>query len=86
VATKVDNNQWKRGSALSLESDFIELVRKSQHVVDKSLFIAEFLEASAGVYIVSRPPKWGKTVNLSMLRYFLAARGSNTAIQGMFMF
>lgn len=60
-----------------MESDFLKLVQNSEHVVDKSLFIADFLEARAGVYFISRPPKWGKTVALSMLGHFLTARGGN---------
>jgi hypothetical protein len=39
--------------------------------VDKSPFIAEVLDAGAQVLLIPRPRRFGKTLNLSMLRYFL---------------
>ncbi|MEO1219101.1 MAG: AAA family ATPase, partial [Bacteroidota bacterium] len=52
---------------------FDELRIDSDVFVDKSLFIQEFLEGSAGkVTLITRPRRWGKTMNMDMLKRFLA--------------
>lgn len=52
-------------------SDFKELIEKNYYYVDKSLFIEEILEDGAKVILLPRPRRFGKTLNISMLRYFL---------------
>ncbi|MDM8521923.1 AAA family ATPase [Desulfococcaceae bacterium HSG8] len=51
-------------------SDFRKLREGGYHYVDKSLFIRDIAEASAEVTLLPRPRRFGKTLNLSMLRYF----------------
>ena len=51
-------------------SDFKKLISNNQYYIDKSLFIKEIIEASAEVLLLPRPRRFGKTLNLSMLRYF----------------
>ncbi len=53
------------------ESDFRLLRREGYTYVDKSLFIEEVIESAARVLLLPRPRRFGKTLNLSMLRYFL---------------
>ena len=53
--------------------DFGELVRDDLLFVDKSLFIKEVINDKSKVTIITRPRRWGKTLNLSMLHYFLSA-------------
>ncbi|MDM8549260.1 AAA family ATPase [Desulfobacterales bacterium HSG2] len=52
-------------------SDFRKLREGGYHYVDKSLFIRDIVEASSEVTLLPRPRRFGKTLNLSMLRYFL---------------
>ena len=41
--------------------------------VDKSMFIKEFLKARSGeVVLITRPRRWGKSLNMDMLKRFLA--------------
>ncbi len=54
------------------QSDFGLLIRKKNYFVDKSLFIQELLEDSADIILITRPRRFGKTLNLSMLRYYFA--------------
>ena len=55
--------------------DFRELRERNLEYVDKSHFIREVLDlAGTKVLLVPRPRRFGKTVNLSMLRYFLEKR------------
>ena len=51
-------------------SDFKELIEKNNYFVDKSLLIKEFLENGAKIILTPRPRRFGKTLNLSMLKYF----------------
>lgn len=53
----------------SVFSNFIEL---ESLVVDKSLFIAEFIQRSGRASLITRPPRFGKSTNLSMLAAFFA--------------
>ncbi len=39
---------------------------------DKTLFIKEIIDDPSEVTLITRPRRWGKTLNLSMLHYFLA--------------
>ena len=52
-------------------SDFGKLVKGNCYYVDKSLFVKDILESSAEVIILPRPRRFGKTLNMTMLRYFL---------------
>ena len=52
--------------------DFRELVTKKYCFVDKTRFIKEMLDRHSKVTLITRPRRFGKTLNLSMLRYFFA--------------
>jgi hypothetical protein len=54
-------------------SDFGELVQEDLLFVDKTLFIKEIINDKSRVVLITRPRRWGKTLNLSMLDYFLSA-------------
>ncbi|MEM7055418.1 MAG: AAA family ATPase, partial [Bacteroidota bacterium] len=52
---------------------FAELLSENNVFVDKSMFIQEFLEESGGkVALITLPRRWGKTLNMDMLRRFLS--------------
>jgi hypothetical protein len=52
-------------------SDFCKLREEGYHYVDKTPFIEGVLSAGAEVLLLPRPRRFGKTLNLSMLRYYL---------------
>ncbi|MFT8342309.1 MAG: AAA family ATPase [Clostridium beijerinckii] len=58
-------------------SDFKKLIEGKNYFVDKSLLIKEFIENSADIILTPRPRRFGKTLNLSMLRYFFDIRTKN---------
>ena len=60
-------------------SDFRDLREQNITFVDKSRLIIEFLESTQQVLLLPRPRRFGKTLNLSMLRYFLEKRPENLA-------
>ncbi|HAN79782.1 MAG TPA: AAA family ATPase [Bacteroidales bacterium] len=51
-------------------SDFKNTIENKNYFVDKSLFIEEVIKTQAQVLLIPRPRRFGKTLNLSMLRYF----------------
>ncbi|NMM65967.1 AAA family ATPase [Clostridium sp. P21] len=55
-------------------SDFKELIEGNNYFIDKSLLIKEFIENGAKIILTPRPRRFGKTLNLSMLKYFFDIR------------
>ena len=51
-------------------SDFKELRMRNYYFVDKSEFISEIINEYNKVILITRPRRFGKTLNLSMLKYF----------------
>ena len=50
--------------------DFKEIIEKNMYFVDKSYLIQELLEHGGKVMLFTRPRRFGKTLNLSMIRRF----------------
>lgn len=51
-------------------SDYRKLIQNDYYYVDKTLMIKEFLERKSQVTLVTRPRRFGKTINMSMLAEF----------------
>ena len=51
-------------------SNFRELIKENYYFVDKSLLIKEFMDNGAKIILTPRPRRFGKTLNMSMIRYF----------------
>lgn len=50
--------------------DFKDLIDNDLYFVDKTLFIKEIVDDSSKVILISRPRRFGKTLNVSLLRYY----------------
>ncbi len=61
-------------------SDFRAVREKQVHYVDKTALISELLADSAEVVLITRPRRFGKTLNLTMLREFFDHRCDNRAL------
>ncbi len=59
-------------------SDFRELIEGGYAYVDKTLFIQKLLEEGTEVALIPRMRRFGKTLNLSMLRYFFEKTKTDT--------
>lgn len=59
----------KRALPIGVEN-FEDIISSSYYYVDKTLFIKELLDSKGEVNLFTRPRRFGKTLNLSMLRYF----------------
>ena len=53
-------------------SDFKEIRKNDYYFIDKSLFIKEIINEDAQVILLPRPRRFGKTLNISMLRYYFS--------------
>jgi len=60
-------------------SDFKEIITRSYYFVDKSLLIKEVVDG-AKVLLYPRPRRFGKTLNLSMLKYFYDNSADNASL------
>ncbi len=56
-------------------SDFRQVIEQNAYYVDKTLIIREIVNG-AGVQLLCRPRRFGKTLNLSTLRYFFDCQGN----------
>ena len=54
--------------------DFGDLIRKNCFYVDKTHFVKEWWESEDSVTLITRPRRFGKTLNMSMLEYFFSNR------------
>ena len=56
--------------------NFERLIKDGYCYIDKTLLIKELLDLKGGVNLFTRPRRFGKTLNLSMLRYFFEDTGN----------
>ena len=65
------DTQAKLQPRIKRDGDFKDLVTQSTIFADKSLLIKDIIEDSDTTLLISMPRRWGKTVNLDMLKRFL---------------
>ena len=49
---------------------FEHLITRGYYFIDKTWFIKELLDKKGSVNLFTRPRRFGKTLNMSMLQYF----------------
>ena len=59
------------------ESNFKILRLKNYYFIDKSLYIKDIIDNTSKVILVTRPRRFGKTLNMSMLRYYFDIKGKD---------
>ena len=52
------------------ESDFKGLILRNNYYIDKTMYIKHIIDNQSRVILVTRPRRFGKTLNMSMLRYY----------------
>lgn len=50
--------------------NFEKLISRDYYFVDKTLLIKDLLDNKADVNLFTRPRRFGKTLNMSMLQYY----------------
>ena len=58
-------------------SDFKNLRLRKNYFIDKSLYIKDIIDNQSGVILITRPRRFGKTLNMSMLRYYFDIKGKD---------
>lgn len=65
--------------------NFGEAVRRGLNFIDKSLFVKELLDSDEiQASVITRPRRFGKTFNLSMLHHFFAPEVNGISTSGLF--
>jgi len=59
-----------RKEAKDGKDDYRKLIESNSYYVDKTLLIEEFLKNDAEVTLITRPRRFGKTLNMTMMREF----------------
>ncbi len=55
-------------------SDFKTIRIRDNYYIDKSMYIKDIIDNQSGVILVTRPRRFGKTLNMSMLKYYFDCR------------
>ena len=63
--------------------DDFRQVREKYYYVDKTLFIKELLDKKGEVNLFTRPRRFGKTLNLNMLKCFFEEGGDPSLFEGL---
>ena len=63
--------------------DFREIRRKDFYYIDKTGLIEQLLDSWGKVNLFTRPCRFGKTLNMSMLRYFFETGTDKTLFEGL---
>ncbi|SFV53305.1 Conserved protein, with a weak D-galactarate dehydratase/altronate hydrolase domain [hydrothermal vent metagenome] len=61
-------------------SDFKRVIQDNNYFVDKSMLIEELINSNAQITLLPRPRRFGKTLNLSMLKYFFNNKEDNSEL------
>ena len=73
------------GEKVALGStNFAKIIKNNFLYTDKSLLIREIIEDKSESILITRPRRWGKTLNMSMLQHFFASNVSMTDTNGLF--
>ena len=59
---------------------FREIREKNKYYVDKTLMIRDFIQLNEKVSLITRPRRFGKTLNMTMLRDFFDITTDSRAI------
>ena len=66
-------------------SDFRAIRLRNNYYIDKTMYIKDIIDNQAGVVLITRPRRFGKTLNMSMLRYYFDCnvQGSKELFEGL---
>ncbi len=65
------------------QSNFAQIIESNLYFVDKSLFVKEVIEDEQ-IILITRPRRFGKTLNLSMLHYFFDTHSGGASEKSLF--
>ena len=62
--------------------NFEEVIKENYYYVDKSDLISEMFANKSKVYLFTRPRRFGKSLNMSMLKHFSVLMRINPCLTG----
>jgi len=67
------------------ESDFRGLRIRDNYYIDKTMYIKDIIDNGSRVILITRPRRFGKTLNMSMLKYYfdITAKDSKELFKGL---
>ena len=65
----------KKGIAIG-ESDFKSIIERNDYYFDKTSWIEELIKDSARIKLFTRPRRFGKTLNMTTLKYFFTMKNA----------
>ena len=68
----------RRTVAIGIQS-FDTVIEGNYFYIDKTNFIKDWWERGDSVTLISRPRRFGKTLNMNMLEYFFSIDGTKIA-------
>lgn len=71
---KAKSEEAKKDIALKTTkgvATYMKLIEESNIFIDKSLLIKDFLNHPAKVLLITCPRRWGKSINMDMIKTFL---------------
>lgn len=63
--------------------NFEEVIKDNDYYVDKSDFISEIFANKSKVYLFTRPRRFGKSLNMSMLKHFFSVDADKSLFDGL---
>lgn len=75
VSISIDNRNIDSDTVVSIGNQGFDSIRESGYFyIDKTYFIKEWWESGDAVTLITRPRRFGKTLNMSMLECFFSVR------------
>ena len=72
----------KKRLPIGLEN-FEQLIKDNYYYIDKTKLISELIRNGGMVNLFTRPRRFGKTLNMSMLEYFFSTEGDKNIFEGL---
>lgn len=72
----------KKRLPIGLEN-FEQIIKENYYYVDKTGLISELLRNGGMVNLFTRPRRFGKTLNMSMLEHFFSIEGDKSIFEGL---
>ena len=72
----------KKRLPVGLEN-FEQIIKENYYYVDKTGLISELLRNGGMVNLFTRPRRFGKTLNMSMLEHFFSIEGDRSIFEGL---
>ncbi|MCD6253086.1 MAG: AAA family ATPase, partial [Thermotogae bacterium] len=64
-------------------NDFSEMIEKGYYFVDKTLLIKDIVDLPGKIKLITRPRRFGKTLNMNMIRRFFSRDEKKELFEGL---